>query len=297
MRASNRFSARSHAGRHLHVPVRKCASAAGSRAVRLLALVPGCMPLCAWLPAVTAAAIGCVASDASRPRSRRSDLHGRLQASGQPALRRRLRGPGEGLLQGPGASTSTSATPRTASTCNCCWPARSSVTTANGAQVLQRNDEGLPLVALALIGQKSEQGFAVGANSGISSDQGLGGQDFRLQGHSSGRVPGDRQGRRHRPGEGEAGPRRLRPARSQRGPGRHPRRVRLERAGHTRPHRLQDEALRPQRLRRARPGPDLRLDPGSGGQGPGRAWSASFARSSRASSSPTRTVTRRWTSS
>jgi len=36
-------------------------------------------------------------------------------------------------------------------------------TTANGAQILSRNDQGLPLVSLALIGQKSEQGFVVGA--------------------------------------------------------------------------------------------------------------------------------------
>ena len=43
------------------------------------------------------------------------------------------------------------------------------VATANAAQVLQRHAEGLPLVSIALIGQKSEQGFAVGANSGIDS--------------------------------------------------------------------------------------------------------------------------------
>ena len=43
------------------------------------------------------------------------------------------------------------------------------VTTANAAEVAERHSEGLPLVSLALIGQKSEQGFAVGANSGINS--------------------------------------------------------------------------------------------------------------------------------
>ena len=43
------------------------------------------------------------------------------------------------------------------------------VATANAAQVIQRASEGLPLVSIALIGQKSEQGFAVGANSGINS--------------------------------------------------------------------------------------------------------------------------------
>jgi ABC-type nitrate/sulfonate/bicarbonate transport system substrate-binding protein len=43
------------------------------------------------------------------------------------------------------------------------------VTTANAAQVAERHSEGLPLVSIALIGQKSEQGFAVGANSGINS--------------------------------------------------------------------------------------------------------------------------------
>jgi ABC-type nitrate/sulfonate/bicarbonate transport system substrate-binding protein len=43
------------------------------------------------------------------------------------------------------------------------------VATANAAQVVQRNADGLPLVSIALIGQKSEQGFAVGAGSGINS--------------------------------------------------------------------------------------------------------------------------------
>src|SRR4051812_30124085 len=41
--------------------------------------------------------------------------------------------------------------------------------TANGAQILARNDQGLAIESIALIGQKSEQGFAVGANSGIST--------------------------------------------------------------------------------------------------------------------------------
>jgi ABC-type nitrate/sulfonate/bicarbonate transport system substrate-binding protein len=43
------------------------------------------------------------------------------------------------------------------------------VATANAAQVVQRNADGLPLVSIALIGQRSEQGFAVGAGSGINS--------------------------------------------------------------------------------------------------------------------------------
>jgi ABC-type nitrate/sulfonate/bicarbonate transport system substrate-binding protein len=43
------------------------------------------------------------------------------------------------------------------------------VTTANAADVLSRRAEGLPLVSVALVGQKSEQGFAVGASSGINS--------------------------------------------------------------------------------------------------------------------------------
>jgi len=43
------------------------------------------------------------------------------------------------------------------------------VATANAANVVQRVADGLPLVAIALVGQKSEQGFAVGANSGIGS--------------------------------------------------------------------------------------------------------------------------------
>jgi len=56
------------------------------------------------------------------------------------------------------------------------------VTTANGAQVVQRNAQGLPLVSLALIGQKSEQGFAVGANSGINSVSDWAGKTFGYKG-------------------------------------------------------------------------------------------------------------------
>jgi ABC-type nitrate/sulfonate/bicarbonate transport system substrate-binding protein len=54
--------------------------------------------------------------------------------------------------------------------------------TANGAQVLSRNDQGLPLQAIALIGQKSEQGFAVGANSGINSVKDWEGKTFGYKG-------------------------------------------------------------------------------------------------------------------
>ena len=54
--------------------------------------------------------------------------------------------------------------------------------TANGAQVLSRNDQGLPLQAIALIGQRSEQAFAVGANSGINSVKDWEGKTFGYKG-------------------------------------------------------------------------------------------------------------------
>jgi ABC-type nitrate/sulfonate/bicarbonate transport system substrate-binding protein len=56
------------------------------------------------------------------------------------------------------------------------------VATANGAQVLQRQAEGLPLVSLGLVGQKSEQGFLVGANSGITSVSQWAGKKFGYKG-------------------------------------------------------------------------------------------------------------------
>ncbi len=56
------------------------------------------------------------------------------------------------------------------------------VSTANAAQVVQRNSEGLPIVSIALIGQKSEQGFAVGANSGIDSVNDWAGKKFGYKG-------------------------------------------------------------------------------------------------------------------
>jgi len=55
-------------------------------------------------------------------------------------------------------------------------------TTANGAQVLQRNAQGLPVVSIALVGQRSEQGYAVLANSGIRSVTDWAGKTFGYKG-------------------------------------------------------------------------------------------------------------------
>jgi ABC-type nitrate/sulfonate/bicarbonate transport system substrate-binding protein len=52
------------------------------------------------------------------------------------------------------------------------------ITTANGAQVVQRNDQGLDVISIALIGQKSEQGYAVLADSGITSVRDWEGKTF-----------------------------------------------------------------------------------------------------------------------
>lgn len=56
------------------------------------------------------------------------------------------------------------------------------VATANAAHVLQRNAENLPLISLALVGQRSEQGFIVGANSGITSVRDWVGKKFGYKG-------------------------------------------------------------------------------------------------------------------
>lgn len=56
------------------------------------------------------------------------------------------------------------------------------VATANAAQVVQRHSENLPIVSIALIGQKSEQGFAVGADSGIRSVSDWTGKKFGYKG-------------------------------------------------------------------------------------------------------------------
>jgi ABC-type nitrate/sulfonate/bicarbonate transport system substrate-binding protein len=52
------------------------------------------------------------------------------------------------------------------------------VTTADGSSVLKRNEQGLGLVSIALIGQKSEQGFAVLQDSGIQSVADWAGKTF-----------------------------------------------------------------------------------------------------------------------
>ena len=54
--------------------------------------------------------------------------------------------------------------------------------TGNGAQIIQRNSQGLPLVSIALIGQKSEQGFIVGAHSGINTVADWAGKKFGYKG-------------------------------------------------------------------------------------------------------------------
>jgi ABC-type nitrate/sulfonate/bicarbonate transport system substrate-binding protein len=51
-------------------------------------------------------------------------------------------------------------------------------TTANGAQVLARNAQGLEIVSLALVGQKSEQVFAVAATSTIRTVKDWEGKTF-----------------------------------------------------------------------------------------------------------------------
>jgi ABC-type nitrate/sulfonate/bicarbonate transport system substrate-binding protein len=56
------------------------------------------------------------------------------------------------------------------------------VATANAAQVIERSAEGIPLVAVALVGQKSEQGFAVGTGSGIESVGDFAGKTFGYKG-------------------------------------------------------------------------------------------------------------------
>jgi ABC-type nitrate/sulfonate/bicarbonate transport system substrate-binding protein len=55
-------------------------------------------------------------------------------------------------------------------------------TTANGAQVLQRNAQGLPVVSIALIGQRSEQGYAVLSTSGIRGVGDWAGKTFGYKG-------------------------------------------------------------------------------------------------------------------
>lgn len=56
------------------------------------------------------------------------------------------------------------------------------VTNANGASVLRRNDQDIEIVSIALIGQRSEQGFAVLANSGINSVRDWVGKTFGYKG-------------------------------------------------------------------------------------------------------------------
>ncbi len=56
------------------------------------------------------------------------------------------------------------------------------ITTASGASVLKRNAQDLEIVSVALVGQKSEQGFAVLADSGIDSVADWSGKTFGYKG-------------------------------------------------------------------------------------------------------------------
>jgi ABC-type nitrate/sulfonate/bicarbonate transport system substrate-binding protein len=57
------------------------------------------------------------------------------------------------------------------------------ITTGNAASVLRRRaDPGVDIVSIALIGQRSEQGFAVGANSGIQTVADWAGKTFGFKG-------------------------------------------------------------------------------------------------------------------
>ena len=93
-------------------------------------------------------------------------------------------------------------------------------TTADANSVLKRRaDPGLPIVAIALFGQRGQQAFLALSDSGISTPERLGGQDVRVQSqHSAGlsRDPGGRGGRSfaHPGGQGW-----FRPSHSHRGTG------------------------------------------------------------------------------
>jgi ABC-type nitrate/sulfonate/bicarbonate transport system substrate-binding protein len=54
--------------------------------------------------------------------------------------------------------------------------------TANGSQVLARNGDGLPVVSIAVIGQKSEQGYAVLSSSAIKTVKDWVGKTFGYKG-------------------------------------------------------------------------------------------------------------------
>ncbi|HLF76828.1 MAG TPA: ABC transporter substrate-binding protein [Dehalococcoidia bacterium] len=54
--------------------------------------------------------------------------------------------------------------------------------TANGAQVIQRSEQNLPIISIAMVGQKSEQGYAVLERSNIRSVKDWEGKTFGYKG-------------------------------------------------------------------------------------------------------------------
>jgi ABC-type nitrate/sulfonate/bicarbonate transport system substrate-binding protein len=55
-------------------------------------------------------------------------------------------------------------------------------TTANGAQVIQRSEQNLPIISIALVGQRSEQGYAVLEKSNINTVKDWEGKTFGYKG-------------------------------------------------------------------------------------------------------------------
>ena len=148
----------------------------------------GCSSPCPALAALTLAACGDSGerrararhSDAALPRDQEGHVHGRVQGPGQPALRRRLRGPGEGLLSGAAPRSRHQARTVGRAPATRCWPARS----RSPRQTGRRCSSATPRTCLSSRWPSSASERAGLRRTRQLADpdrQGLGGQDLRLQ--------------------------------------------------------------------------------------------------------------------
>ena len=106
-------------------------------------------------------------------------------------------------------------------------------TTVDANSVLKRRaDPGLPVVAIALFGQRGQQAFLALSDSGHQRPEGLGGEDIRVQGQHTARLPRDPGSRGRGPLAHPGGQGWVRPSHPYRGSGRCSSLVQVQRAQH-----------------------------------------------------------------
>lgn len=115
----------------------------------------------------------CTAAIPPNPNHNRAsgaDLHGRLQAAGQPAFVGAYVAKEKGFFEREGLDVTIEHSAGQGEHLQLLTVGKVQVTTQDAAVLLQRRaDPGLPLVSIALIGQRGQQAYAALASSGLQT--------------------------------------------------------------------------------------------------------------------------------